>query len=268
MNDSMPSNDPRREHELLADRALFGLSPEEQHELAQLLGPHAEEIDDLALTAAALDVGLHRGGHAEALPSHLRDRILQATRSAAPATLATPQRTPDGGSRGNRRELLGWIAAAAATAAAVYFGTRPTAPDANFSPAALRAELLALQQRGEGAVVKLDWTRGEDPAAADAGGDVIWSAARQQGVMRFAGLAANDPAKNQYQLWVFDAARDEKYPVDGGVFDIPPGAKEVLVPIRTRLPIEKVTLFAITVEPPGGVVVSDRSRLPLLAPVK
>jgi hypothetical protein len=33
------------------------------------------------------------------------------------------------------------------------------------------------------------------------------------------------------------------------------------------LPIAKPTLFAITVERPGGVVVSDRSRLPLLASV-
>jgi hypothetical protein len=42
---------------------------------------------------------------------------------------------------------------------------------------------------------------------------------------------------------------------------------EVCVPIDARLPIGKPTLFAITVEKPGGVVVSKRDRLPLLAKV-
>ena len=51
------------------------------------------------------------------------------------------------------------------------------------------------------------------------------------------------------------------------MFNIPAGKKEVLIPIDSRLPISKATLFAITVEKPGGVVVSDRKRLPLLAPV-
>ena len=41
----------------------------------------------------------------------------------------------------------------------------------------------------------------------------------------------------------------------------------VCVPIDARLPIGKPTLFAITVEKPGGVVVSKRERLPLLAKV-
>ena len=41
--------------------------------------------------------------------------------------------------------------------------------------------------------------------------------------MRFRGLAANNPTQIQYQLWMFDAERDERYPVDGGVFDVPAG---------------------------------------------
>ena len=96
-------------------------------------------------------------------------------------------------------------------------------------------------------------------------GDVVWSDATQTGYMRFRGLKANDPAVEQYQLWVFDAERDDKHPVDGGVFDIPAGVDEAIVPIDAKLPVSKAVLFAITVERPGGVVVSDRSRLPLLA---
>ena len=34
--------------------------------------------------------------------------------------------------------------------------------------------------------------------------------------------AGNDPSQSQYQLWIFGTAQHVKYPVDGGVFDIPP----------------------------------------------
>ena len=119
------------------------------------------------------------------------------------------------------------------------------------------------------------WKAGDDPAiitgtadpeSATGIGDVVWSPSRQQGFMRFRGLAANDPAVAQYQLWIFDAERDEAYPVDGGVFDVPPEADgDVVVRIDPRLVVGRAVAFAVTVEQPGGVVVSSRSRLPLLA---
>jgi anti-sigma-K factor RskA len=126
--------------------------------------------------------------------------------------------------------------------------------------------------------VTVPWKKaGDDPAivAAQADlesveglGDVVWSPTRQQGYMRFRGLAANDPAVAQYQLWIFDAERDAAYPVDGGVFDVPADAAgDVVVRIDPRLPVSRATAFAITVEKPGGVVVSSRKRLPLLAAV-
>ena len=54
---------------------------------------------------------------------------------------------------------------------------------------------------------------------------------------------------------------------DGGVFDVPPGGGDVVVPIRVKLGVTRPKLFAVTVEPPGGVVVSNRERIPLLAKV-
>ena len=45
-----------------------------------------------------------------------------------------------------------------------------------------------------------------------------------------------------------DEARDERFPVDGGVFDIPVGGTEVLVPIRAAVPVTQATLFAVTVQ--------------------
>ena len=86
--------------------------------------------------------------------------------------------------------------------------------------------------------------------------------------MRFEGLDPNNPEIEQFQLWVFDNARArwEELPVDGGVFNIP-SKEEVIVPIEARIPVEKAVLFAITVEKPGGVVVSQREKLILTAGV-
>ena len=266
-----PSSHDRR-LELLAERALFGLSPEDQRELERL-GGDASPVNDLALAAAALDLGLH--GHAmahETLPAQLRQRTLDAVRkAAAEGRKATPPVVPGSVERRvanetPRRDWLGWAVAAAALAVAAFSYSRQ--PNLGVeSPIDLRSELLAAAKRDPGSVFQADWTATEDPAAKGAGGKVIWSDKLQRGVMEFSGLEANDPKQNQYQLWIFDADRPEATPVDGGVFDIPAGKKEVVVPIDARLPITKATLFAITVEKPGGVVVSDRKRLPLLAPV-
>ena len=77
--------------------------------------------------------------------------------------------------------------------------------------------------------------------------------------MRFRGLAPNDSSESQYQLWIFDPTRAdwEAKPVDGGVFDVP-DTGEVVVPIDAKLAVAETALFAITIEVPGGVVVSER----------
>lgn len=127
------------------------------------------------------------------------------------------------------------------------------------SPAEQRDEVLALP-----GTQRIAWTATKDPAATGATGDVVWHNGVQRGAMRFSGLAPNDPKKSQYQLWIFDAERDQAFPVDGGVFDVGPSG-EVIVPIAAKLPVHQPKLFAITVEPPGGVVVSKRERIVLTA---
>jgi hypothetical protein len=116
-------------------------------------------------------------------------------------------------------------------------------------------------------VTTLAWTATEDPAGKGASGDVVWSAAQQKGFMRFVGLAVNDPQQLQYQLWIFDKNRDQAFPVDGGVFDVTPSG-EVIVPISAKLPVGEPVLFAVTVEKPGGVVVSKRERIVVTAAPK
>ena len=79
----------------------------------------------------------------------------------------------------------------------------------------------------------------------------------------FEGLPANDPEQGQYQLWIFDADHPAETPVDGGVFDSD-GAR-IRVPIDAKLGVRDPSLFAVTYERPGGVVVSKRDRLVLTA---
>ena len=55
--------------------------------------------------------------------------------------------------------------------------------------------------------------------------------------------------------------------MDGGVFDMPPGGEAAEVPIRAKLAVAEPTLFAVTVERPGGVVVSSRERTATIAEV-
>ena len=127
-------------------------------------------------------------------------------------------------------------------------------------PSEARAALLA----SAADVQTLPWTATADDAAQGVSGDVVWSASQQEGYLRFVGLAPNDPRLLQYQLWIFDKLRDERYPVDGGVFDVGPSG-EIVIKIAPKLRVNEPVLFAVTVEPPGGVVVSKRERIVVTA---
>ncbi len=252
--------------ELLADRALFELSSEQQAELDSLLA-NSPEFDTEELDRVAATAFLATLTEQNELPAALATKI--ASDGRAMVGVQFKRTLPPAGSPLSRREMAAWFTAAAALLVAAFFGTRATEQEvAEFIPdesnaAELKAD-LALTQEG---LTQVAWAPGTDEAGKQATGEVLWDNKRQQGVMSFKGLPVNDPKKSQYQLWIFDTAQDEKYPVDGGVFDIPAGQDEVLVPIHAKLPIVDPTLFAITIEKPGGVVVSSRERLPLLAQV-
>lgn len=242
------------------------------------------DASDWELAAAAVELGLLRrsGDPLPVLPPEIAGRIGRAAAAHVPRAVAIEPRATVA-HRGRGRP---WLAAAGWSMAACLAGVlawqwgaapRPMAPPGDGqspSLAARRGGLLA----EDPAAVTVPWKKaGEDPAivagqadqeAPGGLGDVVWSSTRQQGYMRFRGLAANDPKVCQYQLWIFDAERDAAYPVDGGVFDVPAEASgDVVVRIDPRLPVHRATAFAITVEKPGGVVVSSRKRLPLLAAV-
>ena len=79
--------------------------------------------------------------------------------------------------------------------------------------------------------------------------------------LRLYGFVANDPSRSRYQVWIYDAARDERYPVDGGIFDVPAGRDEVIVPVHPALPVSRAEAFAVTLERAGGAVVSAREKV-------
>ncbi len=162
----------------------------------------------------------------------------------------------------SRREWLGWICCAASLLLALGLWSVNRRPVESSSAAAARDMLLA----SAADIVQIDWAAGTTPFSAEVVGDVVWSTERQLGFMRFRGMPVNDPTVEQYQLWIIDPERDEQ-PIDGGVFDIAENG-EVIVPIDAKLKVNVPKAFAITIEQPGGVVVSDQSRLPLLAAVE
>ncbi|HLT38818.1 MAG TPA: anti-sigma factor [Enhygromyxa sp.] len=114
---------------------------------------------------------------------------------------------------------------------------------------------------------KLEWsfTAKADPRVGeDAGGSILWSSELQGGIMTLHGLAANEPTTEQYQLWIVDRER-EGPPVDGGVFDVPAGEDQVRIPVDAKLLVGDPAAFIITVEQPGGVVVSRQDRVMMVA---
>lgn len=191
---------------------------------------------------------------------------------------ASPENAPGRGGRGFA--LAGWMAAAACLMLAVgawYLRPRKeivtvTVPaPASVAPRPSATPTPTPQEEREALIARagtarLEWAKNaKDPASKEASGDVVWNAAEQRGYMRFRGLAKNDRRANVYQLWIFDKTRDDKYPVDGGVFDVDDETGDVIVPIKAKLPVGEVALFAVTVEKPGGVVVSKRERIVVTA---
>jgi anti-sigma-K factor RskA len=183
----------------------------------------------------------------------LLERAGQA--GGAPGTPQVAQVAPAAKQAGDEPTAVPLVARPALRAGA---DTEPAAEAP--SPAEARAALLANQPF----VLRRNWSAAGDPIGRGVTGDVVWDARTQTGYMRFVGLRRNDAAREQYQLWIFDGRRDQRYPVDGGVFDAD-GRDEIVVPIRARLPVGTPLAFAVTLERAGGVVVSDRERVVVIA---
>ncbi|MDE2295510.1 MAG: anti-sigma factor [Gammaproteobacteria bacterium] len=156
----------------------------------------------------------------------------------------------------------GWWTAAACFVLAIAAWIRPLhAPPlpktaTPVDPSVARRALLA-----DAGTIEIALEGTQDPAAGSVHGDAVWDPIAQRGFIRFIGLPRNDRAVAQYQIWISDAARDPRYPVDGGVFDCPSARRRVIVPIHPAVPVRRAKAFVITLEKPGGVVVSARQHV-------
>lgn len=268
--------DRQRLLDLLAARATEGLSAEESLELERGLREHPDvDPDALDLAAAAADLAFDDASpDREAMPETVKRAILERA-SAHVASAASdrldatePSVTPFRPRPAARpspfdARLIGWYAAAAVLLLALWspWSPGPETPPADRTVSQERALLVD----SSGDLVQVEWATPEIAEYAQVTGDVVWSNERQAGYMRLKGLPANRSTVEQYQLWIVDPSRDE-HPIDGGVFDIPVGAGEVIVPIDAKIRVNAPQAFAITLEKPGGVVVSDGPLL-VVAPV-
>jgi len=225
-------------------------------------------------TAAADEDG-ELGSHAQ-LPRRVRRRLDESAEAWFRARAETTDDLPPVIEKiviDRKAQRRGWYAAAVCLVLAIA-GWWPRLAELGVDAANGISPLQADVERGREYLLKTSgahlgrwsWSH-ESGVAAKVHGEVIWDGARQQGYLTLAGLQSNAETGRQYQLWIFDGTRDDRYPVDGGVFDVPPGDQPVTIPIRPALKVSQPMAFAVTLEPAGGVVVSDRQHLMALARV-
>lgn len=264
--------DEQRLLDLLEKRAFYGLTPEEKHELEQL-----SDDDDISLDLTASAISLADLNEVEPMPAHLRKKIetgadvyfTNRAYSVKPTSEVHPAN-----SRPAVWSWLGWAVAAAAgivLAINIYTNRTDRTPSiAQATPTPAPVQLTPEQKREQLLASAADIARADIGAGKEAykpAGDIVWSDSKQQGFIHVSGLPKNDPGKEQYQLWIFDENQDPKTPVDGGVFDVTSDG-EVVIPINAKIRVKGAKLFAITVERPGGVVVSKQEHVAALAKVE
>jgi len=276
-----PSAGCERLQELLADRAAFGLSVEEEKELQDLLRLNPDvDVDELDRLATLLDLSECAADLPPPPPA-----VVSRARSQAPrAVPASPPGVPR--SRVQKRELLAWLTAAACLLLAVYSWTtrKPDTPsptpgrdpspiakrDSDTEPVTPKVVSTLAQQRDEllassEGVLHIRLADRVDPADPNVSGDIVWSHSQQRGYLRLRGLPSNDPAKSQYQIWLVEASPMRTETVNGGVFDVAQQSRDLIVPIRAEHFVNQPNMFVISIEPPGGSPDLTAGGYPLVA---
>lgn len=261
-----------RLEELLIDEALVGLSSAEHDELERLLAENPQvDRQGFGLLAARIHVADLRP---EPLPAGLRLQIAADAaarvprvaspivnspgRSAMPAPPILPLTAPADlpappAHRPTYPLWLGWVVAAGLLVGffiAPHRAGRPVMPE----------HVLASTEQS----VRWDW-QPTNGIACD--GYVVFSPKYQQGILVINGLPPTEQGQWQYQIWIIDKTRDERHPVDAGVFDVcaEHPNEPCVVPFHAKLPIRQPVKFALTKEPHGGVVVSSQDELVAVA---
>lgn len=235
--------DRERLNDLLADEAVQPLSTDETSDLIELLRRFpSTNLEDFEVAAAAIHLATIE--RTTSLPIGLSNALVsQAERYFADTRVEKPpEHSPATWVR--LFACSGWATAAALLIALVWVSWP--------SP-----ELSVVQRRHR--LLDTDPRRFAGESAESVRGNVVWNQERQEGYMELSGLPANDPQQYQYQLWILDKGRSHPEPLDGGIFDVTE-SENVVIPVRNALPVRQPTLFAVTREPPGGVVVSEAGK--------
>lgn len=265
--------------DLLCKKAVFGLSESEERELVELQREAGVQDEALSFELTAAAIGTIGSDMNAEMPAALREKILAdagkyvAVREAEdpPPIIAFREIETDSAGPASWFSWLGWAFAGLAFVALglnLYFTKPPVeiagppatpTPSESLTPTQMRERLLGSGQTlargnvGPGKMVELKPT-----------GDVVWSDASQTGYIRLSGLPKNDPGKETYQIWIVAENQDPKTPVDGGTFDVTNDG-EIIIPIDAKVKVQNPQAFAITVEKPGGVVVSKQDKVAALA---
>ncbi len=241
--------------ELLATEATQTLTPAEARELASLLAANpGVDRNSFAYAAAALDRVM--SGPGEPMPAHLAEKLLLASAVLVPVSSVRPKPV-----RGERPAWIAWAGWIVAAALLIYTNwPRPQPIPPGPTPPGPAAPDFA-KMRDE--LKSHPSAKSFADAKASASATVVWSDQKKEGYLEVRGLPALDPTKEQYQLWIVDAARKDKdhsQPVSGGVFDVKPDGT-VLIPINPAIKVTNATVFAVTKETAGGVTVSKGPML-------
>ncbi len=290
----MKESEKEKMLQLLADQAAFGLTEKEALEVKMLLKEFPEWENDNSFELAAAAIGLANLNTDEPMPQNLRMKIAadadKLFSSTADETQEIKSFAPKAGNSSGILatqnivqsepkvpfwQWLGWaFAAAACVALAVNIWTTRLqnkevvknpetiqTPTPEPSAAQKRQQILASANK-----IQTNWADTKPDDADVITGDVVWDNVKQEGYIRIQGLPVNDAKKETYQLWIFDENRNAKNPVDGGVFNVNENG-EIIVPINAKLRIGKPKMFAVTVEKPDGVVVSESGKIVVTAKV-
>jgi anti-sigma-K factor RskA len=271
--------------DLLIKQAVYGLTEAEQEQLDDLDIQHLNKPDGtFAQTAAA--IALLDVDRKEAMREALRSKIL----SDAYVLFDAKEQPENAGNAAEpesvvhtlpavRRPFWDWLGWAVAAAAVIVLGinlyttrlkpneivrvpTPTPSPEEVLRPEQMREQLIASAPDMVHISVGAGTVKDIEPA-----GDIVWSDAKQKGYLRLTGLPKNDPGKQTYQLWIVAENQDPKTPVDGGIFDINSDG-EVIIPINPKVKALNPKVFAITIEKPGGVVVSKQEKVAALGKVE
>ncbi|MGI9055606.1 MAG: anti-sigma factor [Pyrinomonadaceae bacterium] len=273
--------------DLLILRATGEITKEELEQLRKLEETFPEFKDDTSYELAAAAINLVDLKIEDQMPAHLQAKIL----ADADKYFSVPE-TENGTNENNGGEQeeefqktfdfkpkrsiwqsLGWVVAALACAVlAVNLFTTYNRPKTEViqnppqqitptpTPSIVEQRLQFLASAKDAA--QQTWSDFDPKKPFNVEGDVVWSNAAQKGYMRFRNLPVNDKSKETYQVWIFDET--QKNPISAGVFDVNETG-EIIVPMDAAITVGKPTMVGITVEKPGGVMVSGLEKVMAVA---